>query len=470
MLIKIVNIVLGNLLKKDHENVFILKASKIFLNKRQKNYSCNLMQSKMTVRNNLLYHQITDIFNLSDLLQTSMAYTERCFLIVAETNSFLQLDFALVKEILQSSKLHITSELEVFYAINKWIRYKPEERINLAKDLLLTIRLPILSDPALKYIMKELFNVSKVDECKRIINGILFKNKNVLNSLPDKSFEVRYCDQDSFNFLFYERKGSIKQMNGKNFENVRSTISNILISKHECVDTGVFLKDDVYIFVSDFANNISKVKKENSKGWETVFFIFDRTYFCACVLIDKIYIMGGRDKNRNALDSCIQFDTKNNKIKEIANIKQPRSYAACTTYKGKIVVSGGDIGYDYDSTNTVEAYDHVANTWTYMPSMVERRLNHSLVAIKSKLFVVGSRSYEIYDEVTKVFTLINVPFYYTSCLLSVKAISIGNKIALLRRSQPRILFLDTGNDKWCEKKFDFLDPSFFTVFLKIPQM
>ena len=105
-----------------------------------------------------------------------------------------------------------------------------------------------------------------------------------------------------------------------------------------------------------------------------------------------------------------------------------------------------------------------------MPSMVERRLNHSLVAIKSKLFVVGSRSYEIYDEVTKVFTLINVPFYYTSCLLSVKAISIGNKIALLKGFKERILFLDTGNDKWCEKDFDFSNTSFLAVFLKFSQM
>ena len=206
MLIKIVNIVLGNLLKKDHENVFILKASKIFLNKRQKKYICNLMQSKMTVRNSLLYHQITDIFNLSDLLQTSMAYTERCFLIVAENNNFLQLDFALVKKIVQSSKLHITSELEVFYAINDWISYKPEERINLAKDLLLTVRLPLLSDPALKYIMNETFNVSKVDESKRTINSVLFKNNNVLNSLSKKSFVVRYCDQDSFSSLFLKKK------------------------------------------------------------------------------------------------------------------------------------------------------------------------------------------------------------------------------------------------------------------------
>ena len=188
----------------------------------------NEMKRIINVKNNFLYYTVAAIFNLSNLAKTSMSYVERCFLMVAETNNFLQLDFALVKKILQSSNLHITSEFEVFHAINEWISYNTEERSNYAKDLLLTVQLPLLSDPALKYIMNETFNVSKVDESKHIINTVLFKNNNVLNSLSKKSFVVRYCDQDSFSFLFCEEEGKIKQTNGKNFENVRSTMSNIL--------------------------------------------------------------------------------------------------------------------------------------------------------------------------------------------------------------------------------------------------
>ena len=115
----------------------------------------NEIESIMNVKNNLLFNKIAAIYNLSNLAISSMSYAERCFLMIVKTNNFLQLDFVHVKKIFQSSKLHITSELEVFYAINDWISYKPEERINLAKDLLLTVRLPLLSDPALKYIKNE---------------------------------------------------------------------------------------------------------------------------------------------------------------------------------------------------------------------------------------------------------------------------------------------------------------------------
>ena len=120
-------------------------------------------------------------------------------------------------------------------------------------------------------------------------------------------------------------------------------------------------------------------------------------------------------------------------------------------------------------TNTAEVYDHIANTWTCMPSMVERRSHHSLVAIKSKLFVIGNSSCEIYDEVNKVFTLFQVPLKFTCMYESVTAVSIGNKIALLREFKSKIIFLDTENDKWCEKVFDFSHESVYPVFLKIPK-
>ena len=112
MLIKFLILFLANLLKEEYEIQLILKASKVFRNKGQKTNICKFMQNKMTVRNNLLYYKLADIFKLSDLIQTSMSYAERCFLMVAETNNFLELDFSFVKKILQSSKLHITSELK----------------------------------------------------------------------------------------------------------------------------------------------------------------------------------------------------------------------------------------------------------------------------------------------------------------------------------------------------------------------
>ena len=80
-----------------------------------------------------------------------------------------------------------------------------------------------------------------------------------------------------------------------------------------------------------------------------------------------------------------------------------RTFAACTVFEGKIVVSGGYNLNNFIGINTVEAYDHVADEWTCMPNMVEGRRKYGSVAMKNKLFVFGIYifgigSSEVYDS------------------------------------------------------------------------
>ena len=58
----------------------------------------NYIKNIMNVKNNLFYCKKAAVFNSSNLAQTSMSYAERCFLMVAKTNSFLELDFSFVKK------------------------------------------------------------------------------------------------------------------------------------------------------------------------------------------------------------------------------------------------------------------------------------------------------------------------------------------------------------------------------------
>ena len=57
-----------------------------------------------------------------------------------------------------------------------------------------------------------------------------------------------------------------------------------------------------------------------------------------------------------------------------------RTDAASTVFEDKVVVSGGMIDVNEDTcmcTNTSEVCDHIAQTWSCMPHMVERRYGHS---------------------------------------------------------------------------------------------
>ena len=85
----------------------------------------------------------------------------------------------------------------------------------------------------------------------------------------------------------------------------------------------------------------------------------------------------------------------------------------------------------YRLNNAVEVYDHLADTWSHTPNMVEEGSNHSLLAINSKLFVVG-RSFEVCDSLNKNFVLLIKLSYDFSLVIG--AISIENKILVFQVS------------------------------------
>ena len=131
-----------------------------------------------------------------------MNYVERCFTMIADNENFLQLDFALVQKILLSSKLHITSELEVFYAANNWISYNIEERSKFLIDALLTVRLPLLSEPALKYLLSKTPKILQTNECKSVIKSVLEKVINFLKNFQKIVSKPDSVTKPSLKFYF----------------------------------------------------------------------------------------------------------------------------------------------------------------------------------------------------------------------------------------------------------------------------
>ena len=65
-----------------------------------------------------------------------------------------------------------------------------------------------------------------------------------------------------------------------------------------------------------------------------------------------------------------------------------RSYAACTVFEGKIVVSGG-VFRSHRDIKSVEAYDHHVMKWTRLPDMINKRKVMEQSAF-NKMFVIGA--------------------------------------------------------------------------------
>ena len=213
----------------------------------------------------------------------------------------MELSFACLSKILASSELYITSELEVYHVANNWIIYKCEIRSKFAKDLLLKVRLPLLSENTLKCllsqskVLRKSSSFHKNESSLKMIESILEdKERFYLNK--SKTYKThRYCSNKMFNILVCEKWGrNILQVNGTTFRNikVKNTRDNDL-----SFGTAVF-NGELYRFEHTYPEyNLVKYSIETNE-WKIVFKNIKFNYCSSfCAFMDKIIVIGGYDVN-----------------------------------------------------------------------------------------------------------------------------------------------------------------------------
>ena len=257
----------------------------------------------------------------------------------------------------------------------------------------------------------------------------------------------------------------------KNLQKIE-TLTHLFKNPH-CYWT-LNIKHDIYLLSRTIHKRIDVHKYSLiTKVWKKVTVIrSDRDRTSCCVFMDKIYIIGGRDKVLQPTQSCIELNTASRKYKYIKRLNEARVSAASTVFEEKVVVSGG---YANDNIlRTVEAYDHVTNTWTYMSSMNHGRCYHTLVAIKNKIYVFGGEFeiFEMYDSITNRFAILKSPplFLNTGTYKVMGAISIGTKILFFKRFSTTITIFDLDKNEWFEKNFNATKEVEGFYFLKIPKV
>ena len=179
--------------------------------------------------------------------------------------------------------------------------------------------------------------------------------------------------------------------------------------------------------------------------------------------MQNIFIIGGCSTTEDHLSSCLKFDTKDVKWKEVAAMNEAKAFAACAVFKGRVVVSGGKHGlFREHILRTVVEYDHVSEKWSRLPNMIKRRFGHSSVAINNKLFVVGSfrgnqsETCEVFDSTCKKFVFLKQKpnlstFKFVGC---VETFSIGSKLIRPRNESATFICYDVENEEWSVEPFE----------------
>ena len=256
--------------------------------------------------------------------------------------------------------------------------------------------------------------------------------------------KARYCVQRSFDLLTYSHN-DISPIKLVKFVNCKNEIENF---KHlRKLEDGVnyfkacYCNGSVFVVSSNIADECMFLDKYCSKtnSWINVALSlnFCATQFSVCAYLKELYLFGGYNPNvpteKSELNDCFRFNIFSFKSQLLTPLNLPRCSADCAVFEGKIVISGGHGAGN--APRSVEAFDFLANKWSFMPNMVEERFGHSLLAVRNKLFAIrGSHNStsEVYDSFSKEFVLIkSLPFSLKfNFKNTARAITMGNKIII----------------------------------------
>ena len=411
--------------------------------------------SKMCVANVAAFYQLAKFNQLQNLAKLTINYIQRCFTMVVESESFLQLEPELVVKILASSELHVTSELEVVNAANAWLGV--EGRGGHARRLLTTVRLPLLPPLALKEVLSGSSPIASNDECVGLLERALKKE----NESSEQQVASRHCGRGGFSMLVCggrkpgfgmgELVSGVHRIDGENFG---GPVEAGEMTERRERNEAVHVKGHVYFFV--YCHELLGVKSVEkyslSTGcWEKVADMHGREPddFCVCAYLDKIYVLGGYDKEFSPAKTC-RLDTADSSWEEVAGVQGERGSAACAVFREKVVVCGGYLEHNYAHEiylDTVESYDAFADEWSPMPKMIYKIACHSLVVVSDKLFVVDSRSLQAFDG--ERFVSLKSP----SIPPFQVAVSVGKRICVLLNGTATAHCYDVEKDEWSEEFF-----------------
>ena len=444
----------------------------------------NLYTKRINPSNVCYHYEISKHFHQTDLHTYTKKYIQRWFCLLVANNEHLDLSFDLIENVLSSSDLEITSEIELLNAADFWIKHDGRKRSKFAIKLIKKIRLPLLTIAALEKLLTDGNSFSKCVDCKNYIQKAISNKLEKSVDLSSIDCQHRYCSQENFEIMPSGRtlkKYKIFKLNNRTITedtSLKVMVGSSLDSRNSVFINGVvyFFNNNVVNSYSIFTNVIEEFNLPNKHLGR----------FCACNFMGRIYILGGYSENPLGYGrSCFVFNPTSKTWEERSKMKDSRIDAACAVFGGRVVVSGGGTELQrvpwIQEKKTVEVYDQCSNEWSQLPNMIEARSGHASVSIKNKLYVIsgiGTRQCEVFDSFSRVFVRIlpEMPLLGLRNRIEPMCAALGSKIIIFRslRLEENVLF-DVEKEEWSEVK-ENVSPirkgsknrCFFCSCLKIP--
>ena len=108
------------------------------------------------------------------------------------------------------------------------------------------------------------------------------------------------------------------------------------------------------------------------------------------VLDGKLYAVGGRNDDEDALSSVERYDPATNAWEAVAPLAAARGFLDVAVLDGKLYAVGG-YNDDDGSLSSVERYDPAVDAWEAVAPLTLARFGARVAALEGKLYAVGGR-------------------------------------------------------------------------------
>ena len=109
------------------------------------------------------------MYSCVDLVHAAERFVQKHFMEVVQHDEFVQIDSVRMLELLRCDQLLVTSEQQVFAAVERWVAFAPELRAQLVCELLQHIRLPLLDTEFLENKVLTLDHIRNCAHCQHLV-------------------------------------------------------------------------------------------------------------------------------------------------------------------------------------------------------------------------------------------------------------------------------------------------------------
>lgn len=303
--------------------------------------------------------RIANTYNLSEVDKYVNNFILEHFHDLLTTGDFLKLPFERLAFVLSSNSTKHSSELELFKAACRWLRYE-DTRMEFAAKLMKNIRFPLMTP-------------------QDLINHV-------------QTVDFMRTDNTCVNLLL---EASNYQMMPYMQPVMQSERTAIRSDSSHLVTLGGVLRQQLVV------SKELRLYDEKEHEWKSLAAMDAPRYQHGIAVIGNfLYVVGGQSnydtKGKTAVDTVFRFDPRYNRWMQVASLNEKRTFFHLSALKGHLYAVGGRNAAG--ELATVECYNPRTNEWTYVAKMNEPHYGHAGTVYGGLMYISGGITHDTFQK------------------------------------------------------------------------